>query len=293
MKQAVKNIPKRKIAAVKELSDLMKSKKTILIADISGIPGSQFQSISKKLRGKAIVKVPKRNLLYRAIELSGKKEILNLKEKIEGAVAVLFSDLDAYDLAYELIKSKSPAKAKSGQVTPKEIEVPAGPTELVPGPAISELGALGIQIMIQGGKIEIKEPRIVAKPGEEIKANVAAMLSKLNVFPFKIGFLPKCAYDSENNSIYLEISIDEEGAKEELLSAYSKALPFAMEIGYISKDTIPFMIQKAGSYEKRLIKVINGEPDEEEVQEEAAPAKEEIKQEKKEKPKADFAASFF
>jgi len=292
MKQAVKNIPKRKIDAVKEISDLMKSKKTILVADISGIPGSQFQSISKKLRGKAIVKVPKRNLLYRAIELSGKKEILNLKEKINGAVAILFSDLDAYDLAYELIKSKSPAKAKPGQITPKEIEISAGPTDLVPGPAISELGALGIQIMIQGGKIEIKEPRVVAKPGEEIKENVAAMLSKLNIFPFEIGFLPKGAYDSENNSTYLEISIDEQGAKEDLLYAYSKALPFAIEIGYISKDTVSFMIQKAGSHEKRLTKVINGEP-EEEVQQVAAPAKTEIKQEEKETPKADFAASFF
>ena len=92
MKQAVKNIPKRKIESVKEISDLMKSKKTILIADISGIPGSQFQSISKKLRGKAIVKVPKRNLLYRAIELSGKKEILNLKEKISK------TNLNSYDI---------------------------------------------------------------------------------------------------------------------------------------------------------------------------------------------------
>jgi len=292
MKQAVKNIPKRKIESVKEISDLMKSKKTILIADISGIPGSQFQSISKKLRGKAIVKVPKRNLLYRAIELSGKKEILNLKEKINGAVAILFSDLDAYDLAYELIKSKSPAKAKPGQITPKEIEISAGPTDLVPGPAISELGALGIQIMIQGGKIEIKEPRVIARPGEEIKKNVAAMLSKLNIFPFEIGFLPKGAYDNESNSTYLEISIDEQGAKEELLYAYSKALPFAIEIGYMSKDTVSFMIQKAGSYEKRLIKVISGEP-EEEVQQVAVPAKAEIKQEEKEKPKADFAASFF
>ena len=60
----------------------------------------------------------------------------------------------------------------------------------------------------------------------------------------------------------------------------------------MSKDTVSFMIQKAGSYEKRLIKVISGEP-EEEVQQVAVPAKAEIKQEEKEKPKADFAASFF
>ncbi len=46
-----------------------------------------------------------------------------------------------------------------------DLEIPAGPTDLIPGPAISEMGALGIQIQIQGGKIEVKQPRIVTKKG--------------------------------------------------------------------------------------------------------------------------------
>lgn len=292
-KKAVEHIPKRKINAVKELVDLLNSKKTLLIADISSIPGSQFQTISKKLRGKAIVKVPKRNLFYRAIEESKKTEALKLKDKINGAIAVLFSDLEAYELAAELLKNKSPAKAKPGQIAPADIEIPAGPTELTPGPAISELGALGIQIMIQGGKIEIKEPKVVAKSGEAIKQNASDMLSKLNILPFKIGFNPIGAYDVNENALYLNIEIDTEGTKEELLYAYSRALPFAVEIGYLSSDTVPFIIRKAASHEKRLIKTMTGEPDEQPVVEEAATASEETKPEEKEEPKADFAASFF
>lgn len=292
MTKAVEIIPQKKINAVKELVELINNSNTILIADISSIPGSQFQAIAKKIRNDAIVKVPKRNLLYRAIEQSKKKKAFDLKEKIDGAIAVIFSNLDSYELAAKLLKNKSPSKAKPGQIAPMDLEIPAGPTELTPGPAISELGALGIQIMIQGGKIEIKAPRVVAKEGEAISQKAADMLAKLNILPFKIGFTPIAAYDSNSDSIYLNIEIDEEKALSELLEAYGRALPFAVEIGYMSRDTVPFMLQKAARHERRLIKVITGEPDE--VIEATPEVEEEIKQEeKKEEPKADFAASFF
>ena len=54
-------IPENKVKAVKEFGDLIKNKRTILVASIKDIPGGQFQEIVKKLRGKAIVKVPKKN----------------------------------------------------------------------------------------------------------------------------------------------------------------------------------------------------------------------------------------
>jgi large subunit ribosomal protein L10 len=237
-----------------------------------------------------MVKVPKKNLLFRALNDSKKEVVKDLKKNFQGATAILFSDLGSYELAGELLKIKSPAKAKPGQIAPIDLEIPAGPTELVPGPAISELGALGIQIMIQGGKIEIKEPKVVTKQGEEISQGAADILSKLNIMPFSIGFNPISAFDSEDNTVYVEIKIDPEEAKKELLNAYSHALPFAIEIGYISKDTIKPMIAKAVAYEKKLIRVITGEP-EEEVQEISKEIKEDAPKEKtKEEEKVDASA---
>ncbi len=295
--KAVENIPKKKIEAVKELVDLIDNKRTVLIADISNIPGSQFQQISKKLRGKAIVKVPKKNLLFRALNDSKKEVVKDLKKQFRGATAILFSDMDSYELAGELLKIKSPSKAKPGQIAPIDLEVPEGPTELVPGPAISELGALGIQIIIQGGKIEIKESKIVAEAGKEVSQGAADILGKLNIMPFSIGFNPISAYDSEDDTVYVEMKINPEEVKEELLEAYSRALPFAVEIGYVSEDTIKPMITKAAAYERKLIKVITGEPEEvieeapkEEVQEDAP--KEETKEEEKADTGAGLASLF-
>jgi large subunit ribosomal protein L10 len=245
----VSNIKKE---TVKELDELIKGKKTILIASIKNIPTSQFQEITKKLRGKAVVKVPKKNLMFRALDSFQEETLKNLKEEIQSDVAILFSDMDCFELAAELVKNKTPAKAKAGQVAPDDIEVPAGPTELVPGPAISELGALGIQIQIDKGKINIKEAKVIAAKGEKISSGAADIMSKLDIKPFSISLIPLAGYDSHEKKIYLNIKIDREKTIEELKRAFGKALPFAVEIGYICKDTIGFLLGKAGMQARAL-----------------------------------------
>ncbi|HDK42407.1 MAG TPA: 50S ribosomal protein L10 [Candidatus Pacearchaeota archaeon] len=278
-KKAVKNIPKKKTDTVKEIFDLIKNKKTILIASIKDLPASQFQEIGKKLRGKAIVKVPKKNLIFRAIDESGNEAVKKIKEQIQNSVAILFSDLDAFDLAGELVRNKSPSKAKAGQEAPEDIQVDAGPTDLVPGPAISELGAVGIQIQIDKGKINIKEPKVIVREGEKISSAAADIMSKLDIKPFSIGFIPLSAFDTKENKLYLDIKIDREGTLEELKISFGKALPFAVDIGYICEDTIKFLIRKAATQEKAMEKF------ETKVEDKTEKPKEEVKEEKtKEKP---------
>lgn len=294
MKTTIKNIPDKKTKTVKELSELLKSKKTLLIASIKNIPGSQFQEIGKKLRGKAIIKVPKKNLIFRALNDSKKEELKNLKEKIEDSCALLFSNLDPYELATELIKNRTPAKAKPGQEAPIDIEIPEGPTELVPGPAISELGALGIQIQIKEGKIEIKQAKIIAKKGEKISQGAADLMGKLNIKPFSIGFIPVVALDIEKEIMYTNIEIDEEKAIESLKDAFAKALPFAVEIGYITEDTVKVMVRKAGTEERKLIRIISGEPEVVENEEETKTSQEEeLKKEEKKENNTEGLASLF
>ena len=281
-------IPEYKKKMVDELAKLASDKKTILVASIKGIPASQYQEIVKSLRGKADVKVPKKNLIARALDSLKKDKTSELKDKIEESAdfALLFSDLDAYELAGELLKSKSPAKAKAGQEAPEDIEIPAGPTDLVPGPAISELGALGIQIQIDKGKIHIKEPKVIAKKGEAIKANAADLMSKLDIKPFSVGFTPLVALDNEGDKIYVDIVIDTEKTVADLKYAYGRALPFAVAIGYANDESIKFLLAKAEAGAKKINRIFTGEPEPEVV---AAPA--EVQEEKvEEKPKEEEKA---
>ena len=75
MKPETTHVSGKKIGIVEELSNLLKTKKTILVASIKNLPASQFQDICKQLRGKAVVKVPKKNLILRAIEDSNSEEL--------------------------------------------------------------------------------------------------------------------------------------------------------------------------------------------------------------------------
>lgn len=251
------SVSKTKKKAVEELVDLIKGNRTILIASIKDIPASQFQEIGKKLRGKAIIKVPKKSLIFRALDFFDKEELKKLKEQIKDNVAILFSDLDSFELASELIENKRPAKAKIGQEASEDIEIPAGPTDLMPGPAVSELGILGIKILIEGGKISIKEPKVIVKKNEKVSANASDVMNKLNIRPFSIGLVPISSFDTKEGKLYLDIKIDKEGTLRELKTSFSKALSFAVEIGYVCKDTILFLISKAGRHEKILENLIS------------------------------------
>jgi len=266
---------------VKELTNLIKNKKTVLIASIKNLPGSQFQEISKKLRGKAIVKVPKRNLMIRAIETSEGEDIKKLKTQIGDSVAILFSDLDSFELAGELVRNKSASKAKVGQIAPFDIEVQAGPTDLVPGPAISELGSVGLQVQVEGGKLTIRESRVIVKEGAKISNNAADVMSKLDIKPFSIGFIPLSAFDNKEKKLYSNIKIDPEGTLKDLKSAFGRALPFAVSIGYTSKDTIRFLLAKASAHANKINRIMTGEP------EEAVTAPTEIKEAPKEEKKVE------
>ena len=245
-------VSEKNVSTVKEFSDLIKNKRTILIASIKNLPASQFQEISKKLRGKTLVKVPKKNLIFRAINNSKNEKVKEIKGHIGESIAILFSDLDSFELASELIENKSPAKAKSGQEAPEDIEVPAGPTDLIPGPAISELGALGVQIQIEKGKITIKESKVIVKKGEKISANAANIMNKLDIKPFSVGFIPLVAFDTKEEKFYSDININKEEVINEMKNLFGRALAFAVEMEYASKDTIKFLLAKAGIHEKTL-----------------------------------------
>ncbi|MBS3085720.1 50S ribosomal protein L10 [Candidatus Pacearchaeota archaeon] len=252
-----KPIPKKKTRAVDELVELASTKRTILIASTKNLPDSQFQDIRKKLRGKVIIKVPKKSIMFRAIEKIEKGAIKHLKEQITGDIAIIFSDLDAFDVATELVKNKVAAKAKIGQEAPTDIEIEVGPTDLVPGPAISELGSLGIQIEIKEGKIHIRKPKVIAKKGEKISEGAAGIMNKLDIKPFTVGFEPLVAFDTKEEKMYLNIKIDPQGTIAELKYAFNRALAFVVSIGYANEDTIKFLISKASSHEKALSNLIN------------------------------------
>ena len=243
---------------VKELAEQMK-RKTIMIISIKGLPSAQFQDIKKKMRERAKIMVAKKSTVNFALDHCGIKELHELVKYVDDSTAILFSDSDAFEISGILSKEKSPAKAKAGQIAPHDIEVKAGPTELLPGPDISALSSVGLAPKVEEGKIAIMQDKVLVKEGKEINDAQASIMAKLDIIPFEVGVEPVAAY--MGGKVYTNIKIDKEGMIVELESAYGRALPFAVEIGYVSPDTLDFMLAKAGAHEGVITRIITGEPE--------------------------------
>jgi ribosomal protein L10 len=245
-------VPEQKVKDVKTLSDKIKNAKTLMIVSIKGLPSKQFQDIKKTLRAHAFIQVAKKNILVRSIKTIGKESANKLEKYTEENCAFVISDTDGFELAKTLTENKIPVFAKAGQKSPISIEVKEGPTDLVPGPAISELGAVGLQISVENGKLSIKKSKVIVNEGDIIKDNVASILQKLNIQPFTIGLEPVAIYDVQTEKVYTNIKIDSEKTLIELKFCAVKALGFAQRISYYTKETISYFLGKAGLEFKAL-----------------------------------------
>lgn len=241
---------------VKELAAQMDKSRTIMITSSLNIPSSLFQKIRKSLRDKAEVKIVKKNLGIRAINQSNKEGLHNLSQYVKEGSAFIFSESDPYELAVIFAENKQRAKAKAGQISPDDLAVEKGLTDLLPGPAISELGAVGLKVGVEGGKIAIKEHKVIAKKGAVISKGVADVLQKLGIMPFTIGIEPIVAYDSINKKVYTSIIVDKEGFLNKLKSAFSIANAFAVNTGYVCRETVVAVMQRAEREALALQKLI-------------------------------------
>jgi len=250
-----RKVSNKKIETVKKLVELIHKNNTLIVASIKNLPSKQFQDIRKKLRSQAEVMVVKKRVMLKAIEEAKTAGIENLKKHIQEDSAVLFSKFDAFEVAGILAENKNPIGARPGQVTEQDVEIEEGPTDLVPGPAISELGALGIKISVEDGKISIREKKVIVKAGDKISEAAASVMSKLDIKPFEIGLEPLVVYDKKAGKVYLDVKIDRKKALIEIKTAGAKAVAFAQKIAYYCRETIGFLLRKANADSRAVEKL--------------------------------------
>ena len=250
------HISERKKKIVKELGNMM-GKRTLLIASIKNLPCAKLQEIRKKLRGKAQMKIAKKNLIDFALEHANNPALKDLIAYVKEDSALLFSDEDAFVLSAFLSENKSKSKAKAGQVATEDIMVEAGATDLPPGPDISALSGVGLKVKIEGGKIAIQDNKVLVKAGQVVKPEIAAILAKLNITPFKIGLEPLAAFS--DGKIYVGIKVDKEEGINQLRGMYARAIAFAVTLNYPTRETLSFVLGKAQAHENALAGLIKSE----------------------------------
>lgn len=233
---------------VSEIVKLLEEYPIIGIIDGTSLPSMQLQKIRFKLKPEVLIKMTKSRLLKLALEqVKAKKPGIEALEKyIKYNIPILlFSKEDSFKLSKKLIKNRSAAPAKPGQIAPYDLIIPAGPTEFTPGPIIGELGQAGLKTAVEGGKIAIKEDKVVAKEGAVITDKISSILAKLGIQPMKIGVNLLATYDKGMIFEKKVLDIDEEQYINNIKLAAIQAFNLAFKIGFPTKENIKLLIKKA------------------------------------------------
>ena len=227
---------------VKEVSEDLKSAKVVAVIDLHTLPNALLHQIRKELKSDAKVLIYKTSLLKRALKAAKLDSLLPV---MTGEKALLVTSLDPFKLYKKMNANPLKVYAKAGQPAPYDIVVPAGETQLPPGPILTELKTAGIDARIQGGKVAVGKDSVVAKKGEVIKDTVAKALQKLDIRPFEVKVHVPLAY--EDGLVYKEnlLDVDEKKMMADMVSGFHNARTVAIEIGYVTKETLELMIQKA------------------------------------------------
>ncbi len=283
MNQHPAKIAEYKKKIVVKMVELIRKYPVIGIVNMESLPAPQLQKLRSGLRGTLNIVMTKKTLMKIALEnvKSEKKGIDALANYFEGMPAFVFTDQNPFKVSSILQKNKSSAPAKANQVAPEDIIVPAGPTPFAPGPIISDLGMAGIKSGVEGGKIVVKSDCVVAKKGERIKPKVADVLARLGIQPMEIGLELIAAYDK--GTIYEKgiLSVTQDEYISRIVKASCEAKALALEVSYVTKETVTYLIIEAFVSAKALAESQGMPPEEVRKEERISEEKKEAKQEEK------------
>jgi large subunit ribosomal protein L10 len=245
-----KEIQHWKLEEVDQLVDLFKSYENIAVIEVAHLNDKQMQEMRKILRGKAIIRMSKKNLQLLAIEkykdITNNEKLLDLANKIPGQAVLCFTNMNIYDLKKIFNENEWMVPAKPNEITTVDIWVPAGDTGLPTGQVISELNmTLKLPTRLQNDTIWIREDTRTHKAGDIVDVKEAAVLKKLGIKP--IESLVKIKYAWSDGELLSEdvIYMDIQKFKQDIIAAFIPAQKLAIEMGIIDKETYKPLLQKA------------------------------------------------
>lgn len=245
------HIPKWKKDEIRNIRSNIRDYPVVGLVGIHGMPSKQFQQMRSSIRDSVLIKVSKNSLITRALDEST-GDIKSLENYLDHETGLVFSNDNSFKLFRLLESSKTPAPIKGGMKSPKDITVEKGPTNFPPGPIIGELQSAGIPAAIEGGKVVIRETKVVAKEGEVVSQNLAAMLARLDIYPLELGLVLRSTFEDGMLFDASVLAIDEGKISLDFTTAASQAFNLAVNSAYPTSTTIQALLAKAASESRNL-----------------------------------------
>jgi len=232
-----------KAAYFEKARKLLGTYEKIFICDADNVTSKQFQAIRTGMRGQGEILMGKNTMMKKAI-----REVANQNPSVEKLIPLIKQNVGFVmtngDLkeVRDLIQSyKLPADAKTGAISPVDVEVPAQQTALGPEKT-SFFQALSIPTKITRGLIEITGKVHLLTSGEKVGQSEATLLQMLKIRPFEYGFDILNVYDSGSvfSPAILDITADDIRAR--FCAGVANVAAVSLNIGYPTIASVPHSI---------------------------------------------------
>ena len=244
-------IPQWKEEEVDTLVELIDTYDSIGVVNITGIPSRQLQEMRTELYGTAQLRVSRNTLLIRAIQEIG-DGLDELIQYIEGQVGLVGTNDNPFALYRELEESKTPAPINAGETAPNDIVIPAGDTGVDPGPFVGELQQVGADARIDAGSIVVETDSTVAETGDEVSAQLANVLSELDIEPKEVGLDLRGVFGDGVLFQPDELALDLEEYRADVQAAAAAGRNLSVNAAIATPQTAPSLLQKATGEAKSL-----------------------------------------
>jgi len=228
------------------LVSLLDEYSRILIVTADNVGSNQMQKIRRAMRGQAVLLMGKNTMIRKAIrdQLTKTPALEGILPHVKGNIGLVFTNGDLADIRTKLTELKIQAAAKAGALSPIEVIVPAGNTNMEPTKT-SFFQALSIPTKINRGTIEIINDIHLLAVGQKVSLSQAALLQMLGVKPFQYGLKVITVYD--NGAVYPAAVLDltDDDILKKFFRGVSNVAALSLQIGYPTVVSVPHSVSNA------------------------------------------------
>ncbi len=241
----------KKARQIDRIKKLAEEYPVILFADFARVPANAFHELRKELAHKTKLIVVKKRLVPIAFKDLDRPGLEKLLDHIPNSLVIIFSKESPTNISKRLVENKINVFVKANDIAQKDIVIPEGPTDLMPGPILTDLRALGVKTKIRGSKVWIDAEKVLVEAGERIDATIADVLHKLGIKAMEVYIRPSAALDADG-ILYLPdvLSMTPDRVEQMMRDGFQNAFKLAVELGEIDRMTVNVLIRRA--YTKAL-----------------------------------------
>lgn len=244
--------PAKKAQMYQQIQELPKKYKIIALVRMEKVRSSQLLPLRKKFKDEVEIFSIKDKVAQKALSTLKMPAIDKLAEKLVGQCVLMFTNLSPHKLNILLGKNKIMLAARGGDKASIEVVIKAANTGITPGPILTDFKEAGIATKIDQGTIWITKDSTVAKKGDVISTKLATLLSKLDVKPVEAGIILNAALEEQTVYSQEELVIDVEKYRQAFAQAHQEAMSLAIEIGYVTKENVNFILARAAQQARSL-----------------------------------------